>query len=256
MGSPMLTLDPGSRLPPLELAPGIALARGRAHEVTGAARRTFALLAGAALWGPILWLQPRWEFERPMGDGIARFVEPGRMIFARCRSAIEILWCAEETLRSGAVPLVIAELPLAPALTPVRRLHLAAEAGAEAAGATARGRGEAAPLCLLLTPDGSTAPGVETRWRFTPVPGWTIDGSARWRLERLRARMAPPGAWTMRCENARLVPDGDATASGKPGPRTNPPTQPSGPQAGDRFDVAPRPRGGGEATPRRPFPHP
>ncbi|MCB1371371.1 MAG: hypothetical protein KDJ83_10810, partial [Rhodobacteraceae bacterium] len=48
----------------LRLAPGLALARARAHEATGPARVLFALLAGGAARGPILWLQPGWYAEK------------------------------------------------------------------------------------------------------------------------------------------------------------------------------------------------
>ena len=170
----------------LVLAPEVALARARAHEVTGPARTAFALLVAARLEGPVLWLQSTWGTERLMGDGVSGLLDPGRLVFGRARTAPELLWAAEEALRTGLVPLVVIELPTIPALTPVRRLHLAAEAGAAA---------RAAPLALLLTPDDGGAPGVETRWRLAPAPGWAGDGSARWRLTRLRARMAPERSW-------------------------------------------------------------
>lgn len=180
----------------LVLAPGVELARARAHEATGPARVTFALVAAGRLAGPVLWLQPSWACERLMGDGIRGFLDPGRLVFGTARTAAEILWAAEEALRSGLVPLVVAELPEPPALTPVRRLHLAAEAGAE--------RG-AAPLALLLTPGPGGAPGVETRWHLAPAPGWARDGTPRWRLTRARARMAPEAAWEMRREAGRIA---------------------------------------------------
>jgi protein ImuA len=198
----MLALYLQPDLPPLALAPGVALARGRAHEATGPSRRLFALLAAAAAGtGPVIWLHPRWWPERLMGDGVRALIDPTRLVIGRCRGALDILWCAEEALRSGAAPLVVAELPAPPALTPVRRLHLAAEAGAAAAGAPA-GAG-AAPLCLLLTPDDGGAPGVESRWRLAPLPGWAVDGRARWRLARTRARALPEAAWEMRLDRAR-----------------------------------------------------
>jgi protein ImuA len=183
----------------LVLAPEVALARARAHEVTGPARIAFALFTAARLAGPVLWLQPIWGAERLMGDGLRAILEPGRLVFGRARTAPELLWAAEEALRTGLVPLVVLELPSVPALTPVRRLHLAAEAGAAE---------HAAPLALLLTPGDGGAPGVETRWRLDPAPGWARDGSPRWRLTRLRARMAPEAVWEVeqRGGGLRLTP--------------------------------------------------
>ena len=183
----------------LVLAPGVELARARAHEATGPARTVFALLAAGRLQGPVLWLQSTWSTDRLMGDGIRRFLDPARLVFGRARTPLELLWAAEEALRSGAVPLVVVELPAPPALTPVRRLHLAAESHAA---------GEAAPLALLLTPGDGGAAGVETRWRLDPAPGWARDGVPRWRLARRRARMAPEAAWeaTLAAGRRRLAP--------------------------------------------------
>lgn len=193
----MLAVDSRPAPSPLALAPDVALARGRAHEVTGPSRRLLALLAAAAVGGTVIWLHPRWWPERLAGDGLRPFLDPGRLVIGRGRGALDLLWCAEEALRSGVVPLVVAELPAPPALTPVRRLHLAAEAGAQKAGVP--------PICLLLTPDEGGAPGVETRWQLSPLPGWALDGRPRWRLARLRARTEPMRAWEMRIEKARPV---------------------------------------------------
>ena len=183
----------------LVLAPGMELAPARAHEAAGPARAVFALLAAAPLAGPVLWLQPAWAAERLMGDGARALLHPGRLVFGRTRTASEILWTAEEALRTGLVPLVVAELPSSPDLTAVRRLHLAAAAGA------ARGT---APLALLLTPEQGGAPGVDTRWHLAPIPGWAVDGHPRWRLTRARARTAPERTWEMRLEGGcmRLEP--------------------------------------------------
>jgi protein ImuA len=183
----------------VSLAPGVGLVRARAHEAAGPARVTFALLAAARLEGAVLWLQPSWSCERLMGDGVRRFVDPCRLVFGRARTPDELLWAAEEALRTGVVPLVVVELPEAPRLTPVRRLHLAAEAGAE--------RGTA-PVALLLTPGAGGTPGIETRWLLAPAPGWARDGRARWRLTRARARMAPERTWEMRIEAGRICLEG------------------------------------------------
>jgi protein ImuA len=200
----------------LVLAPEVALARARAHEVTGSARVAFGLLAAARLAGPVLWLQPSWKAERLMGDGLRAILEPGRLLFGRARTATELLWAAEEALRTGLVPLVVLDLPEPPALTPVRRLHLAAEAGA------AEG---AAPLALLLTPEGG-APGVETRWRVDPAPGWARPGAPRWRLTRLRARMAPERTWLASLPGGRLRLEPDPAGGRRPPGQTITRSQP------------------------------
>ncbi len=190
----------------LVLAPGVALARGRAHEATGPARRLFALLAGAALDGPILWLRPAWAQARLHPDGVRAHLEPGRLVFAAARSDEDMLWAAEEALRAAQTPLVVIETVAPPALTPVRRLHLAAREGAATRGTAA--------LPLLLCPDPGGAAGVETRWRLASAQGWAIDGARRWRLARLRDRTAPACVWEMRLTASGrldLTPAAEAT---------------------------------------------
>jgi protein ImuA len=183
---------------PLVVAADIALARARVHEITGPARPFFALAVASRTVGPVLWIQTRWTTDRLMGDGVRALIDPGRLVIARTRTLVEILWAAEEALRAGVIPLVVAELPALPGLTATRRLHLAAEAGA--------GQG-APPLGLLLTPEPGGVPGIETRWHLGPLPGWAEDGIPRWRLARQRARMAPPRAWTVAARRGRIVVD-------------------------------------------------
>lgn len=175
---------PHRPMPALPVAGDMALNLGRAHEFCGPARRTLALRVMARTSGPVIWIRPGWMAERINPDGVQPLVDPGRLIFVDVPRAADLLWCAEESLRAGAVALVVAELPEPPPLTPVRRLHLAAEAGAETA--------PQPPLCLLLCPGDGGAAGVESRWFLS---GAHASGSRAWQLERRRDRTAPPAAW-------------------------------------------------------------
>lgn len=174
---------------PVPLLPVIgemALMPGRAHEICGPARRSLALEVAARTKGPVIWIRPAWQAERLNPEGLAPPSLASRLIFVDAKRAEDLLWCLEESLRAGTVALAVAELPGPPPLTPVRRLHLAAEAGTEVHGQ--------APLGLLLTPGAGGAAGVESRWSLTPTHG--AEGLS-WRLDRLRARTAPQAAWQL-----------------------------------------------------------
>ncbi|MEM7524169.1 MAG: hypothetical protein AAF360_10515 [Pseudomonadota bacterium] len=194
--------------------PGPTLALGRAHEATGPAALAFAALIAAALSGPILWVRPAWARSALNPEGLAAFFDPARLVTAHADRPLDILWAAEEALRSGAAPFVVAEAAEPPALTPLRRLQLAAEAGGDAAKAI--GAGGRPPLCLLLPPAPGRSGAVETRWRCDPSPS-SGPGAAtgedrpyppqhgdapggfhttpRWRFERTYAKGGAPMIW-------------------------------------------------------------
>ena len=177
------------------------LARARAHEFCGPARRTLALFLARQMNGPIYWIQSAWEGDRLHGPGIAPYVDPTRITFVRPKRFEDLLWSTEEVLRAGCIPLVVTELPDPPPLTPVRRLHLAAETGAKI-GTT--------PLSILLTPGDGGAQGVESRWHLTPTH--RVD-EMRWLLTRRRARMAPPAGFEVTWDGRSVeLAEGRATA--------------------------------------------
>ena len=181
--------------PVLPGAQDLTLATGRVHEACGPARARFALWLAAQGLGPVVWIAPSWLPDALAPCGVRAIVDPGRLLLVRPHRPLDVLWSLEETLRSGAVSLAVAELPQLPNLTQVRRLHLAAETGA-------RGRAGPAPMGLLLTEGRGGAAGVETRWHL--APGHAAQGASdrlSWRLERRRARMAPPAAWSV-CQDA------------------------------------------------------
>jgi protein ImuA len=188
----------GARAHPIQPLPGglgLGLARARLHEFCGPARTVLGAMVMGETTGPVLWISPGWLAERIYPGGLREFADPARLILARARRPEDLLWSMEEALRSGAVPLVLCDLAALPGLTPVRRLHLAAEAGAEAAAH----RGRLPPLGVVLTPGEGGAAGVESRWRLAAAPSGSslLENRQAWRLDLLRARMSPPAGWQM-----------------------------------------------------------
>ncbi len=169
--------------PLLPVIPGMEIAPGRTHEICGGARRHLALRVATAAAGPVVWIAPERTAVRPCPAGMVPWLDPGRLLHVSPQRTRDLLWAAEQVLRSGAVPLVVADLEAPPGLTAVRRLHLAAEAG----GAQAR----RPPIALILTPEGA-APGIETRWSARPA---ARSGAPGWRVALLRARDRPPAEW-------------------------------------------------------------
>lgn len=190
----LLTRRSHGTRPALPVLGEIALAPARLHEICGPARHLLALLVAAATTGPVFWIAPAWAQGRLNPDGMAALVPPERFTFLTPQRAPDLLWTLEEALRAGAVPLVVAELPAPPGLTPVRRLHLAAETGA--------GEGRGAPLGLILTPGEGGAPGVETRWHAAPAHA---PGRRAWTVARRRARTLPPATWTLSRAQGRFT---------------------------------------------------
>lgn len=173
----------------------LTLRRGRVHELCGPSRVMLAALVMAKSTGPVVWIRPGWVPERLNAAGLQPLADPARLILAQADRDEGLLWAMEESLRSGAAPLVVAECLAPPGLTPIRRLHLAAEAGAEAA----RREGWVQPLGLILLPGQGGAQGIESRWQMAPVPSPSLlwADATRWHLSRLRARLLPPATWTL-----------------------------------------------------------
>ncbi len=187
MTQPLLTRRPHRTDPGLPFLANLTLAPARIHEFCGPSRRTLAQILARMMPnadGPVFWISPAWQQDRLHGEGLADLIDPGRVTFVTPNRPEDLLWSMEEVLRSGCVPLVLCELPAAPSLTSVRRLHLAAQTAAQ--------EKKQKPLGVLLLPAEGGAQGVESRWHMQPT---LQDGQYCWHLERRRARMAPPKAW-------------------------------------------------------------
>lgn len=195
MSLPITQHSPRRAEPQQPLAGDLTLQRGRVHELCGPSRLMLAARILAKTQGPVVWIRPGWVHERLNAAGLQALADPSRVILVQATRDDSLLWAAEESLRSGAAALVIAELLTPPALTPTRRLHLAAETGAEAA----RRDGVTPPLGLILLPGPGGAQGVESRWHMAPAPSrsllWSDEES--FTLTRLRARLLPPASWTL-----------------------------------------------------------
>ena len=183
------------------LAGDLTLRRGRVHELCGPSRAMLAARIMGKCRGAVVWIRLAHQPERLNAAGLQPLADPGRLILVQPDREDGLLWAMEESLRSGAAPLVVAELPAPPALTPIRRLHLAAEAGATAAARD----GQPAPLGLVLLAGQGGAQGVESRWHLAPAPSrsllWSDEES--WTLTRLRARLLPPASWLLRIERGQ-----------------------------------------------------
>lgn len=191
LSHPLLQRGPARATPGLPLLPdgarhglGNGLVPGRVHEACGPARHRLALWLAAQTRGPVIWIAPDWGTDRLNPCGMMPFFDPARLILVHPGRTEDLLWSMEEVLRAGAAPLAVADLPGLPGLTPVRRMHLAAQQGGKA--------GSTAPLGLLLTPGMGGAQGVESRWHLAPDHKGTPGA---WALTRLRARTAPPQTW-------------------------------------------------------------
>jgi len=158
----------------------------RVHEIFGNSRRTCALWIATKINGPIIWIRPNWFSDQLFPDGIIGWVNPGRLITISIGSSNDILWAAEEALRSGISKLVVLEVTTHPTLKSVRRLHLAAEIG--------RKERDNHALCLMLTSQNGGVQGAESRWSMS------MQHTARetmWKLECIKSRHTPPSTWKL-----------------------------------------------------------
>ncbi len=157
-------------------------------------------LADPAEPRPLLWCRlarEEREYGRLYGHGLeALGLARSRFVTVTLKKPVDLLWTAEEALKSGALALVLADAdPQHTDLTATRRLALAAAAG------------KAAGLLVFAHPHGG-ATASHTRWlaaaaRSRPPPyDAEAPGEPLWTVQLTRARGGRPGAWTVEWQHA------------------------------------------------------
>ena len=159
---------------------------GRAHEVCGPGAHVFALALAARSGGQIIWVREAWRAEQINPMGFADYFDPELLLVASTDNQAEALAVKEEALRSGAVPLVVAELSKPLSLVAGRRLQLAARDGNS--------------LSLAIIPEGMGSNAAETRWRCAPV--FDPADSTRQRWDLIKNKSGTLGAWYVRWEQS------------------------------------------------------
>ena len=160
----------------------------RVHEVCGAGSTVFASVSVSRARAGVLWVRERWLPDQINPVGLTAFFDPADLIVAQVKNQGEGLAVMEETLRSGALPMVVTEITRPLGLTEGRRLQLAAEAG------------QSTGLCLI--PEGMGSNAAETRWHCTPVLESSGHDSTLHHWKLIKNKSGTIGAWHVRWDHA------------------------------------------------------
>lgn len=158
------------------------LRKSRVHEVCGAGALSFAAIAAAQADGDVFWIREAWRSDVLNPVGLSGFLDPSKLLIAQVKDQTEGLAVMEETLRDGALSLVVTELGASIGLTEGRRLQLAAKAG------------KTVGLCRISEGMGSNA--AETRWHCGPVFDRNDSTLQRWNL--IKNKSGTLKAWHVR----------------------------------------------------------
>ena len=174
----------------LGLGPGLSLARGRVHEALGNAADMFAVLIASRMSGPIFWIGLQREIETLNPAALQDFLDPARITLIAGVSRAEILWAAEQALRTPAA--IIAEIGQGPDLRESRRLQIAAE--------------ESGAVGIMLINGRAQTSAAETRWECRQA------GENQWAWICTKDKRGGGGAWRVSWEG-----EGDANGGRQTG---------------------------------------
>lgn len=164
----------------LVVAEPVRLSKERVHEVTGEAADLFAVAAAARTSGPIIWIGLARDVGSLAPTSVQSFLDPARIILAICVSRTEILWSAEQALRSPTAACVVAEIGDGPDLRESRRLQIAAEEGGS--------------IGLVLISGRTSSSAAETRWQCET----SSEADLAWVWTLIKNRKGKLGAWQAR----------------------------------------------------------
>ena len=177
---------------PLRLTAELSLKRGRVHEVTGAAADSFAVMVAAKTCGSIVWIGRARAVGTLTPMALCEFFDPARIVLTEGSNRKEVLWAAEQVLRSKGAGLTIIQLSIGPDLIESRRLQLAAEQGGG--------------LGLVLIEGRAQSSAAQTRWHCQALPTASVananaaNDSAKWIWELTKNKSGNIGRWVVKCQ--------------------------------------------------------
>lgn len=166
-----------------QISPLSPLRPGRAHEAYGAGSLAFAAILAGRQNSNVIWITEH-SASPFLPAGIMSYCDPSKILAVHAPKARDVLATTEDSLRSGAVPLIITETPHAIGLTEGRRLQLAAKSGNSTA--------------LLLTSSQNGSAASETRWKCEPIfdPDHQI-----WAWELEKNKSSPCFSWKVQWDH-------------------------------------------------------
>lgn len=164
---------------------GVTLHRGRVHEITGLSGDGFAASILAMLSGPIVWVGRGQDVYSICPLSALSFFDPARLVTTECNTRKDILWAAEQALRSKGSDCVVVQMFQGPNLRESRRFQLAAEEGRT--------------LGLILIEKSAQSSAAQTRWDCNPLPKTDLATNAHtWEWKLIKNKAGKAGCWQVR----------------------------------------------------------
>ena len=164
--------------------------------MTGAAADSFAVMVAAKTSGSIVWIGRARAVGTLTPMALCEFFDPARVLLTEGSSRKEVLWAAEQVLRSKGAGLTVIQLAIGPDLIESRRLQLAAEQGGG--------------LGLILIERSAQSSAAQTRWHCQALPTARVANAnaananaandcGKWMWELTKNKSGNIGRWVVKC---------------------------------------------------------